>query len=273
MVRAAGREAAGCGSRPCGPGHRSEALQKALDVFPLKFGAIALTEALAEFLKDLADARRIDLVRNFDSGSKVRAFGALRASQRVERCVLCPAELRGHLAAELLGHGTGSLTELLERACLVAGCAAEFAAFEGTTGAFHRSACTVELPGRVQAKATKAVLQLAELALEATLAAAEAVGPLPHALALLATLPLPLLALTLLSALALSALALLPALALLSLLPLLALALGAERVVHQALLFADDVAELVHHLHHLLVAALALLTLLARHASRLEAVE
>ena len=44
------------------------------------------------------------------------------------------------------------------------------------------------------------------------------------------------------------------------------------RVVHQALLLANQVAELVEHLHHLLAAAVLLL-LATRHAAGLQAVE
>ena len=69
----------------------------------------------------------------------------------------------------------------------------------------------------------------------------------------------PLAALPALSLLAL--LTLLPLLTLFAGLPILLAALLAERIVQQLLLLADDVAELVHHLHHLL----ALLALPAGH--------
>ena len=79
-------------------------------------------------------------------------------------------------------------------------------------------------------------------------------GPLAKALALLAlSLPLPLL---------------LSLLTLLSLLPLLAgVAAGAVRIVHQPLLLADQIAELIEHLHHLLAAAVLLLLVATGHAA------
>ena len=99
--------------------------------------------------------------------------------------------------------------------------------------------------------------------------------PLTLLLALAATLALALaelLTLALSLTLALALLTLLSALALLALLSLLAA--GAVGVIHQTLLLADQVAELIEHLHHLLAAAVLLLLLVAAgHAAGLQAVE
>lgn len=122
--------------------------------------------------------------------------------------------------------------------------------------------------------------KLAEAIAQLTLASAELPASLAFALALLlaattlALLPL-LTLLAPLTALSTTALALLTLLALLALLPLLTftflafvagLALLAECIVEKLLLAADEVPELVHHLHRLLI----LLALLTGHAARLE---
>ena len=124
---------------------------------------------------------------------------------------------------------------------------------------------------------TRLLALLATLILLTLLTLLPLLATLALALLALSLLALPLLAaLTLLAALPL--LALLSLLSLLSLLALLALLAGlvaigialllAERVVEKLLLFADDVPELVHHLHHLL--ALLALALALRHAPVLQ---
>src|SRR5262249_30656997 len=145
------------------------------------------------------------------------------------------------LAQHLLRELTRTLAQLLQRPVLMLGSAVEIAVAQRALGALHRLFRAVELSGRLHAKLAHAALQPAEPLAQLSLAIAERAALVAFALTLFA----------LLAALALAIL----------------FALLAKGVVKQALLLADDVAELVHHL------AEALALALIGHAAGLQAIQ
>lgn len=241
------------------PNLRLEPLQQSLDIFAFEFWPIAFAKPLSELAQDLAHPGRVDFIRYFHRCSEIRPFRALGPSKRIKRRIFCATELAGHPVAQLLGHRLRALAQLFERTRLLARRVAQIAAFECAPCILHRPARAIELSWWTQTEPAQFPLKTAELAFEVALTLAELTSTLT-------LLPLALLLLTLLALLPLPAL-------LLTWLSLAALSLGAVGVVHQALLFADDLAELVHHAHHLLALLTLALTLLTRHAAGLQTIE
>ncbi len=216
---------------------------------------------LAQLLENLAGALDVDLVRHFDRSTEVGPFSALRTSHRIERHIRRAAEPAGHLAEHLLRHLLRALAKLLQRPLLGLRGTVEITSPQRFLGLAHRILGAAELRGRLDAVLLHALAELTETIAQITLAAAQRARSLTRllaALALLTALALAALSLPLPALAALLALSLATLLALLALLTILAFAifaalLFAEGVIEELLLLTDQIAELIHHLHHLLV--------------------